>query len=174
MEFKGIVIVGLGPASASSLTREAWDWLTRIKEIWVRTRYHPVFSELPEDIVIHSFEGEDEYESSNYASEIAEKIIDLAKERETSPMLSLAVPSLRRDRAPGHETGGNNPCPCAHYRWNELPGASLFRFGAGPPSETGTDRFALPCVARDPLFPCFCARADLQHAARHGSQATSN
>ncbi len=89
MEFKGIVIVGLGPASASSLTREAWDWLTRIKEIWVRTRYHPVFSELPEDIVIHSFEGEDEYESSNYASEIAEKIIDLAKERGS---VTYAVP----------------------------------------------------------------------------------
>lgn len=89
MEFKGIVIVGLGPASASSLTREAWDWLTRIKEIWVRTRYHPVFSELPENIVIHSFEGEDEYESSNYASEIAEKIIDLAKERGS---VTYAVP----------------------------------------------------------------------------------
>src|SRR5690606_18924819 len=79
MEFKGIVIVGLGPASASSLTREAWDWLTRIKEIWVRTRYHPVFSELPEDIVIHSFEVEDEYESSNYAYEIADKVLDRAK-----------------------------------------------------------------------------------------------
>ncbi|MDD4578703.1 MAG: nucleoside triphosphate pyrophosphohydrolase [Anaerolineaceae bacterium] len=89
MEFKGIVIVGLGPASASSLTREAWDCLVDSKEIWARTRYHPVFSELPEDIIIHSFEGEDEYESSNHASEIAEKLIDLAKERGS---VTYAVP----------------------------------------------------------------------------------
>ncbi|MDD2522991.1 MAG: hypothetical protein PHW11_09285, partial [Anaerolineaceae bacterium] len=61
MEFEGIVIVGLGPAGAKSLTREAWEWLLGVNEIWARTRYHPVFSELSGDLIIHSFDGEDEY-----------------------------------------------------------------------------------------------------------------
>ncbi|MDD2521671.1 MAG: nucleoside triphosphate pyrophosphohydrolase, partial [Anaerolineaceae bacterium] len=69
--------------------REAWEWLLGVNEIWARTRYHPVFSELSGDLIIHSFDGEDEYESSNHASEIAEKLIDLAKERGS---VTYAVP----------------------------------------------------------------------------------
>ncbi len=81
MEFNGIVIVGLGPAGANNLTREAWDCLIQTKEIWARTRYHPVFSELPEGIVIHSFDDEDEFNSSDFGTDIAKKIIALAKEQ---------------------------------------------------------------------------------------------
>ena len=81
MKFQGIVIVGLGPAGANSLTREAWDWLVQSKEIWARTRYHPVFSELPENLTVHSFDSEVEYEFSDVIAEIAKKIINIAQEQ---------------------------------------------------------------------------------------------
>ena len=81
MENKVIVIVGLGPAGANNLTREAWDWLTQIDELWARTRYHPVFSDLPENLVVNSFDGEDEYLSSDYGKDIAEKIIQIAQQQ---------------------------------------------------------------------------------------------
>jgi tetrapyrrole methylase family protein/MazG family protein len=90
MEFKGIVIVGLGPAGASSLTREAWDWLAQSTEIWARTRYHPVFSELPKNIIVHSFDQlENESFSTDENLEIAHKIIELAQEQ---GMVTYAVP----------------------------------------------------------------------------------
>lgn len=81
MKFQGIVIVGLGPAGANNLTREAWDWLVQSKEIWARTRYHPVFSELPEDLTVHSFDSEVEYEFSDVSAEIAKNIINIAQEQ---------------------------------------------------------------------------------------------
>jgi len=81
MKFQGIVIVGLGPAGANNLTREAWDWLVQSKEIWARTRYHPVFSELPEDLTVHSFDSEVEYEISDVSAEIAKNIINIAREQ---------------------------------------------------------------------------------------------
>ena len=81
MEKKVIVIVGLGPAGANNLTKEAWDWLTQIDELWARTRYHPVFSDLPENLVVNSFDGEDEYLSSDYGKNIAEKIFQIAQQR---------------------------------------------------------------------------------------------
>ncbi len=90
MEFKGIVIVGLGPAGASSLTREAWDWLAQSTEIWARTRYHPVFSELPKNIVVHSFDQlEKEFYSTDESLDIARKIIELAQEQ---GVVTYAVP----------------------------------------------------------------------------------
>ena len=81
MKFQGIVIVGLGPAGANSLTREAWDWLVQSKEIWARTRYHPVFSELPQDLIVNSFDSDLEYEFSDVSAEIAKKIINIAQEQ---------------------------------------------------------------------------------------------
>ena len=89
MENNGIVIVGLGPAGANYLTREAWVWLTQIDELWARTRYHPVFSDLPENLVVNSFDGEEEYISSDYCKEIAEKIIKIAQQQGS---ITYAVP----------------------------------------------------------------------------------
>jgi tetrapyrrole methylase family protein/MazG family protein len=78
MGFKGIVIVGLGPASANNLTREAWDWLVQSSEIWTRTRYHPVFSELPQNVIVHSFDKmEENFHVADVSSEIAQKIVEL-------------------------------------------------------------------------------------------------
>jgi tetrapyrrole methylase family protein/MazG family protein len=78
MGFKGIVIVGLGPADANSLTREAWDWLVQSSEIWTRTRYHPVFSELSQNVIVHSFDKmEENFHVGDVSSEIAQKIVEL-------------------------------------------------------------------------------------------------
>lgn len=89
MDYKGIVILGLGPANADNLTREAWDWLSRLDEIWVRTRYHPVLSELHENLLIHSLDSEDEYNSFDFGTEIAKKIISFAQEQ---GKITYAVP----------------------------------------------------------------------------------
>ena len=89
MDYKGIVILGLGPANADNLTREAWNWLSRLDEIWVRTRYHPVLSELQENLLIHSFDSEDEYNSFDFGTEIAKKIISFAQEQ---GKITYAVP----------------------------------------------------------------------------------
>ncbi len=56
MQKQGIVIVGLGPAGANYLTREAWDHLLSCEEIYLRTAFHPVCSELPENLSRQSFD----------------------------------------------------------------------------------------------------------------------
>lgn len=80
MEFNGITIVGLGPAGAGSLTKEAWDWLTQCQQLWARTRFHPVFSELPDGIEVHSFDTlYEEEQIESIPDLISTKIIELAK-----------------------------------------------------------------------------------------------
>ncbi len=82
MEFKGIMIVGLGPTGANSLTREAWDWLMQSKVIWARTRYHPVFSDFHDGLLVHSFDAlDEEYHSTDVSREIAQKIVELARQQ---------------------------------------------------------------------------------------------
>lgn len=81
MEYKGIVIVGLGPAGANNLTREAWDWLSQVNEIWARTRYHPVISELHENLIIHSFDSEEMNSSGDFGADIAKNLIRLCQEQ---------------------------------------------------------------------------------------------
>jgi tetrapyrrole methylase family protein / MazG family protein len=52
----GITILGLGPGDAAHLTRQAWDWLQGCKELYCRTRLHPVIAGLPKGIEIYSFD----------------------------------------------------------------------------------------------------------------------
>jgi tetrapyrrole methylase family protein/MazG family protein len=87
----GIVIVGLGPATSAQLTREAWNWLHECKEIWARTYYHPVISELQDEIIVHGFDRLPlEQENSNDDKpSIAEKIVELAKQ---DGLITYAVP----------------------------------------------------------------------------------
>ena len=55
-----LTIVGLGPAGAELITREAWDWLSGQSEIWVRDTLHPAMQGLPEGLEVKSFELSDE------------------------------------------------------------------------------------------------------------------
>jgi len=81
MEYKGIVIVGLGPAGANNLTREAWDWLSQVNEIWARTRYHPVISELHENLIVHSFDSEEMNSCGDFGTDNAKNLISLSQEQ---------------------------------------------------------------------------------------------
>ena len=73
MTGRGITIVGLGPAGAEYLTREAWAHLEQCGEIWLRTRFHPAVAGLPENLKVHSFD--DVYDASASVSEVFEVII---------------------------------------------------------------------------------------------------
>jgi len=53
---RGITVVGLGPGDPRHLTREAWGILSTADEIWLRTNQHPTIQDLPERIVLHSFD----------------------------------------------------------------------------------------------------------------------
>ena len=81
MNAKGITIIGLGPGDTTLLTREAWDWLARIDELYLRTSSHPVVRGLPARLKIYSF---DEYYDNGETFEevydrIIAKIIDLGQ-----------------------------------------------------------------------------------------------
>jgi tetrapyrrole methylase family protein/MazG family protein len=71
---KGITILGLGPGNAQLLTREAWDVLNTIDELHVRTRLHPVLNDLPDNLVIHSFDST--YEAAEKFEDVYQEIVD--------------------------------------------------------------------------------------------------
>jgi tetrapyrrole methylase family protein/MazG family protein len=52
----GITILGLGPGNPSQLTREAWEVITSVDEIWLRTRQHPTVAAFPETLRVESFD----------------------------------------------------------------------------------------------------------------------
>ncbi len=51
-----ITLLGLGPGEASLLTRQAWELLQTIPEIYLRTANHPAVSGLPGSLIIHTFD----------------------------------------------------------------------------------------------------------------------
>ncbi len=55
-KFVGITIIGLGPAGAELITRQTYDWLNEIDEIYLRTAQHPAVAGLPGHLKIHSFD----------------------------------------------------------------------------------------------------------------------
>jgi tetrapyrrole methylase family protein/MazG family protein len=80
----GITLLGLGPGDPAKLTREAWDVLGSVDEIWLRTKQHPMVSGLPESLDIHSFD--DLYDGSDSFDEvyfgIVHKILELGRRPE--------------------------------------------------------------------------------------------
>lgn len=74
MPERGIVVVGLGPAGAELITREAWDWLNGQSQIWVRNKLHPALSGLPEKLQIHSFDLDDG--ETNQYGEVLDDLVD--------------------------------------------------------------------------------------------------
>ncbi len=73
MTGRGITIVGLGPAGAEYLTREAWAHLEQCGEIWLRTKFHPAVAGLPEGLGVRSFD--EIYDSKNDIGEVLETIV---------------------------------------------------------------------------------------------------
>ena len=52
-----LIIVGLGSSGAENLTRQAWEHLSRVSEVWLRTALHPAVAGLPESLQVHSFDA---------------------------------------------------------------------------------------------------------------------
>ena len=44
---RGIVLLGLGPGGADLITRQAWDHLASLPEVYLRTRMHPAVAGFP-------------------------------------------------------------------------------------------------------------------------------
>ncbi len=74
MTNKGITLLGLGPGNPFLLTREAWDWLGQIDEIYLRTVFHPCVPSLPEQIHRNSFDQV--YELQSLQEQVFEEIIN--------------------------------------------------------------------------------------------------
>jgi tetrapyrrole methylase family protein/MazG family protein len=70
----GITLLGLGPGDPAKLTREAWDVLGSIDEIWLRTKQHPTVAGLPVSIKVHSFD--DLYDTSDSFESVYSAIVD--------------------------------------------------------------------------------------------------
>ncbi len=77
----GITLLGLGPGDPASLTREAWDVLNSVGEIWLRTNQHPGVAGLPASLKVFSFDDLYEHGDSFEAvyAAIVEKVLDLGR-----------------------------------------------------------------------------------------------
>jgi tetrapyrrole methylase family protein/MazG family protein len=79
-----ITIVGLGPGDSRHLTREAWEVLEGVEELWLRTAHHPTVDKLPPHLVLISFD--ELYEEADDFAEvydaIANEVLDLGQRPE--------------------------------------------------------------------------------------------
>lgn len=74
MKIPGITIIGLGPGDPGLLTRQAWDLLGKIEEVYLRTRKHPTVTGFPEKLRVHSFDHY--YEEGISFEAVYKKIVD--------------------------------------------------------------------------------------------------
>ncbi|MCC6191486.1 MAG: hypothetical protein IT318_20875, partial [Anaerolineales bacterium] len=103
-----ITIVGLGPGDPAHLTREAWDVLSSVLEVHVRTRQHPTVSGLPASLAVHSFDEvyEGAADFDQVYETIAERVLTLGRRPEGvvyavpgHPAVGEATVALIRTRA---------------------------------------------------------------------------
>jgi tetrapyrrole methylase family protein/MazG family protein len=74
MSQPGITILGLGPGDPALLTRQAWDVLGSVSEIYLRTHMRPTVAGFPAELRVHSFDKY--YEEGISFEEVYEKIIE--------------------------------------------------------------------------------------------------
>lgn len=79
----GITILGLGPGDPGMITRQAWDILENINELYVRTSQHPALEGLKPDLRINSFDHL--YEREETFSSVYEKIVSQILEKSDRP-----------------------------------------------------------------------------------------
>lgn len=80
----GITLLGLGPGDPNLLTRQAWELLQSLPEVYLRTRQHPVVPALPESLQVHAFDDLYEQEESFEAvyAAIVEQVLNLGRRPE--------------------------------------------------------------------------------------------
>jgi tetrapyrrole methylase family protein/MazG family protein len=87
----GIVILGLGPGEDRHLTREAWEWLSQIDRLYLRTRHHPLVTSLPKSLEIVSFDYL--YETRDTFEAVYEAIVEEVLQMGRQPQgVTYAVP----------------------------------------------------------------------------------
>lgn len=69
-----IIILGLGPGEPGMLTREAWQVLNQVREVYLRTRQHPTVNGFPPDLEVHSFDHL--YEDGDSFNQVYRTIVD--------------------------------------------------------------------------------------------------
>ncbi len=76
-----ITILGLGPGDPKLLTRQVWELLGQVNEIYVRTQRHPALAGLPAHLQIHSFDYLYNRASSfeSVYQQITEQVVQLGK-----------------------------------------------------------------------------------------------
>jgi tetrapyrrole methylase family protein/MazG family protein len=81
MNRSGVILLGLGPGDPQHLTRQAWQILESVPEIYLRTAQHPVVKGFPPALQVHAFD--DLYERAQsfeqVYSSIVEKVLQLAQ-----------------------------------------------------------------------------------------------
>jgi tetrapyrrole methylase family protein/MazG family protein len=98
----GIVLLGLGPGDPALLTRQAWEWLNQVPEVYVRTRQHPAVDGLPAGLRVVSFD--EAYEQAERFEDVYEGIIARVLELGRRPEgVTYAVP--------GHPLVAEATCP---------------------------------------------------------------
>lgn len=85
-----ITIVGLGPGNGRLLTRAAWDILTTADLVYLRTGRHPAVTDLPPQVVRHTFDHL--YETADSFATVYQTIIQELIERARAGDLIYAVP----------------------------------------------------------------------------------
>jgi tetrapyrrole methylase family protein/MazG family protein len=105
-----ITILGLGPGDASLLTRQAWQTIESIPEIYLRTHQHPAVAAFPASLRINSFDHLYETLPSfeEVYAQIVERVLELGKRLEG---VVYAVP--------GHPFMAEATCPEILRRANE-------------------------------------------------------
>ncbi len=87
----GITLLGLGPGSPEQLTRQAWDWLSSLDAVVLRTRQHPTVAGFPPNLKVISFDAL--YEKGESFEAVYEQIVQQVLEMGARPQgVTYAVP----------------------------------------------------------------------------------
>ena len=87
----GITLLGLGPGNPEQLTRQAWDWLTALDEVVLRTRQHPTVAGFPKELQVVSFD--ELYDQGDTFEAVYEQIVQKVLEMGARPQgVTYAVP----------------------------------------------------------------------------------
>jgi tetrapyrrole methylase family protein/MazG family protein len=81
MDSPGITLLGLGPGDPALLTRQAWQLLETLPEIYLRTRQHPTVQGFPPTLQVHSFDDVYEQEGSfeHVYAHIVARVLELGQ-----------------------------------------------------------------------------------------------
>lgn len=84
MHAHGITLLGLGPGDPALLTRQAWEVIQDLSEIYLRSRQHPTVAGFPSGLKVKSFDhlyANGESFGSVYA-QIVDQVLDLGRRPE--------------------------------------------------------------------------------------------